>query len=179
MGTEWNAANRDARWASLGLVALCLLILAGRLLILAGLAAFGAFGQEPVPSPTPTMLSEISQPPPAWIKWLDRTLVPGINWFGKNPVAFALLLLIAAYFLYLCIAVPIVWTIKSKYNGDRAACSFRVLLVWNLLEFTALSPWIMLGRTTRHYWPVKFKPWEPDTVDGRIPAPDALPKDDG
>lgn len=166
---ERNAANRDARWASLALVALCLLILAG-------FAAYSAFSQQPEPAPTQTALSEASQPDPGWIKWLDRTLVPGINWFGKNPVAFALLLLVAAYFLYLCLAVPVVWAIKSRYNGDRTKCSFRVLLLWNILEFTALSPWIMLGRTARHYWPVSFKPWEPDTADGRLPDPNILPE---
>jgi len=168
MSAERNAANRDARWASLALVALCLLILAG-------FAAYSAFGQQPEPSPTPTMLHEISQPDPGWVMWLDRQLVPGIRFFGRNPVLFAIALLIVAYFLYLCFAVPVVWTIKVRYNGDRTKCSFRVLLLWNILEFTALSPWIMLGRTARHYWPVSFKPWEPDTADGRLPDPNALP----
>lgn len=164
MSVERNAANRAARWASLALVALCLVILA----VFAGWAAFG---QQPEPTPTPTMLTELSTPNPGWIKWLDRELVPAVHFLGKNPVILALGLVVVAYFLYLCFAVPVVWTIKSKYNGDRTKCSFRVLLVWNILEFTALSPWIMLGRTARHYWPVSFKPWEPTTDEGPAAGP--------
>lgn len=160
MTAERKAANRDARWAALVIV---LALLGG----LALLAALDALSQVPDPTPTPTILHEISQPDPGWVMWLDRQLVPGIRFFGRNPVLFAIALLIVAYFLYLCLAVPVVWAIKSRYNGDRTKCSFRVLLLWNILEFTALSPWIMLGRTARHYWPVSFKPWESDTADGK------------
>ena len=124
------------------------------------LAAHAVLGQ------VPTGVAVVTDRP-AWINWLDRQLVPAVRFAGENPVILAMAIALLTYLVvYIPIAVCLVWTLKARYGNDRKACSFRVLFVWNLLEFTALSPWVMIGRTAKHYWPGQFKPWE-DTGAGK------------
>lgn len=150
----------------LGLLAILGLLLAGHAVL----------GQVPPPLAPATPSSWQVVPPngvavvrdrPAWINWLDRQLVPAVRFAGENPVILAMAIVLLTYLVaYIPIAVCLVWTLKARYGNDRKACSFRVLFIWNLLEFTALSPWVMIGRTAKHYWPGQFKPWE-DTGAGK------------
>lgn len=154
-------ANSNARRAALGLV-LCLLS------VLALFAALKAFGQVPEPSPTP-VVTPMNDPTalPA-IRWLDRTLLPFLHYLGEHPVLMAIAGAMVLYVFYMVIANAVVWAFRVRYDNDRKKCSFKALVIWNLLEATGGSPWILLGRTARHYWPIAFKPWE-DMAEGKTP----------
>lgn len=158
MGTEWNAANRDARWASLGLVALCLLILAG-------LAAFGAFGQEPVPSPTPTMLAELTTP--ASPSWLDSATTPVVNFLGRHPLAF----LVIGIAVLVTNGLRVAWPIRAERPR------FVAFLIGVLDPITgnvwALIRWV----AARVGFPVQTPGGDLPTGSGVLPDPNALPSE--
>lgn len=162
MSVERNAANRDARWAAL-------VIVLTTLGVLCGLLAFSAIGQQSEPSATPVVAPMNDSAELPIIRWLDRTLLPLLHYLGQHPVILALMGVALLYLLYVVMAMSVLIALQTYYDNDRKKCRFWVLVLWNFFEATAGTPGVFLRRTARHYWPVSFKPWEPDTAEGKTP----------
>lgn len=78
-------------------------------------------------------------------RWFDRTFTPILNVCGRHPVFFGLCVLYGIYFL---VGVSIVWALRVRFKHDRKNAPYGVLICWNLLELTTVSPWLL----ARSYW---------------------------
>ena len=115
---------------------------------------------------------DAAPPPPTWLGWLDHNLIPFIQLLGKNPVIAGLVVALLAYaLLYLPVALAVVWAFKVKFDNDRTKVSFRMLVVWNLLEFSALTPWVFSRKLAKHYWPLSYNPFDDKSGTGKIEPP--------
>lgn len=139
----------------------CIVVLLLALAILLG--ANIARAQEPVPSPTPTMLAELTTP--ASPSWLDTATTPVVNFLGRHPLAF------------LVIGLAILAT-----NGLRVAWPTRaerprlVAFLLGVLDpvsgnFWALARWL----AARVGFPVQTpNTTDPPSGSGKLPDPSAL-----
>jgi hypothetical protein len=132
-----------------------------------------------VPSPTPTpVLAPMNDPSqPSSVRWLDRTLMPLVNYLGEHPILLVIGGALALLAIWFGVANCIVWALRVKYDNDRKKAPTKILILWNILETFGGAPWIMLGRTARHYWPLPFRPWE-DTGEGHLDGSQPRPLPD-
>lgn len=159
MSIARNAArDRDARWAALRVVAAALLLV-GALFLAAQLAR----GQEPVPSPTPTMMAELTTP--AAPSWLDTATTPIVNFLGRHPLAF----LVIGLAVLVTNGLRVAWPTRAE--RPRLVAFLLGVLDPISGNFWALARWL----AARVGFPVE----SPNTTDppsgaGKLPDPNAL-----
>lgn len=128
---------------------------------------FLALGQEPVPSPTPTMLSELATP--ASPSWLDTITTPIVNFLGRHPLAF----LVIGIAVLVTNGLRVAWPVRA----DRPRL---VAFLIGVLDPITGNVWALIRwLAARVGFPVQTPKDDPPTGSGQLPGPNALPKGDG
>ena len=160
MSASRNAANRDARWTALRVVAAGLLLV-GCMLLFASLAR----AQEPEPSPTPTMMAELTTPTPmVTTGWVDTITRPIINTLGAHPW------ILLVFFAAVCTVTGLraVWPVRSERPK-------WVAFVIGFMDLFAMNFWGLLRwLSAKSGVPIWTPKDDPPTGGGQLPDPNAI-----
>lgn len=143
----------------------CVVVLLLALAILLG--AHLARAQEPVPSPTPTMMAELTTPTPMVTPgWVDTITRPIINTLGAHPW------ILLVFFAAVCTVTGLraVWPVRSERPKWVAfLIGFMDLFAMN---FWGLLRWLS-AKSGIPIWTPKD---DPPTGSGTLPDLNAIPK---
>lgn len=135
-------------------------------LLLALVALLGAHlarAQQPEPSPTPTMLAELTTP--AEPSMLDRITTPVVNFLGRHPIAF----LVIGLAILVTNGLRVAWPTRAE--RPRIVAFLLGVLDPISGNFWALARWL----ATRFGFPVQTpNTTDPPSGSGQLPDPNAL-----